>query len=79
MTEHQALRKWCPFSRVDSTYITPNRSMYGNNILEGSNCIASQCMAWRFWGGQKNILQEEKQGFCGLTDEKSATYALQNP
>ena len=70
MTEDQAVRKWCPFSRVDNTHITPNRNMFSN--VEGSNCIASKCMAWRVLDNQKNLLQEKKQGFCGLAGEKCA-------
>jgi len=71
MTEEQALRKWCPFSRVDNTHVTPNRNIYGD-ILHGSNCIASQCMMWRVLDNQKNLPQEKKQGFCGLAGEKCA-------
>ena len=44
-TEAEAREKWCPYSRVGE-----QASGAAENRPDGSyNCIASQCMAWR-WG-----------------------------
>ena len=64
MTEDEAKTKWCPQSRVSSVGSTGragiNRDDYGgkNKTPDGTNCIASGCMAWRETSSQ--------HGYCGL-------------
>ncbi len=63
MTEDEARSKWCPFSRVDNIHITPNRLPYDDNLMQGSNCIASSCM---MWGLSNN--SDPTSGCCGNHD-----------
>jgi len=57
VTEQQAKDKWCPFSRCSDDY----DSSHNRLITEGSNCLGSECMAWR------EIPGYEGKGFCGLS------------
>lgn len=59
MTEEEAKSKWCPFTRVDSIHIAPNRVPYGNQFADGSYCVGPKCMAWRW-------LTVGSDGYCGL-------------
>lgn len=61
-TEEEARKLWCPMARVriveydgDPAYTKPvvyaqgeNRGRREGNPLNGSQCIASQCMMWRW-------------------------------
>lgn len=61
-TEEEARKAWCPFAHIpgrvtgrDSVteptrtlgYCSQNRGMETGIALEGTRCIASECMAWR--------------------------------
>ena len=66
MTEAEALKKWCPFSRVywkegaPSSNRTPLKKENGSLLmLKGTTCLGSRCMAWNSILGTTN-------GYCGL-------------
>ena len=75
MTEDEAKKKWCPFSRAidfavdengDNHYATTNRNYLGDPNPE-SYCLASKCMAWRF----DRFVEDDNgklwaDGHCGL-------------
>lgn len=73
MTEDEAKTKWCPFARVPMSYLdnspapAVNRAYSGNSAYEGSLCIASACMAWR-WAGTASQYPKSSDvpGYCGL-------------
>ena len=66
MTETEAMRKWCPFFRQTSD-LTTNRNDDRGWEGEDGNCIASDCMAWRWKSGQKRgSVGTESFGYCGL-------------
>lgn len=81
MTEDDAKEKWCPFARVFDTG-SSNRVAADDDgptaAAAGSECIASDCMAWRWAISPKTIEQaaksiitspegpKEPTGFCGL-------------
>ncbi len=54
MTEDEAKKKWCPFSRqvavvsreVGASVATANRDSGEHYGVQNVNCIGSQCMAW---------------------------------
>ena len=76
MTEEEALKKWCPFSRVISDFyehpnpdvqptFTPpvcNRIQWDDGSLLGEavNCMGSECMAWRELPSTKCIQRNGK-------------------
>lgn len=70
LTEEEARQKWCPFARVSaSNFPEPgnhasNRDAGGSVPSNGSNCLASECMAWRI----KRLVGRDEQvaGYCGL-------------
>ncbi len=71
VTAEQARSKWCPFVRVP--YVKTggvagiNRkahSIYGPAALDGSQCIAAQCMAWRWLDTEETV--GDRIGYCGL-------------
>lgn len=55
MTEEEARKKWCPAYRVSSGGYQDNRKDVGR-------CLASGCMAWRWYVFAKG-------GWCGLAGE----------
>lgn len=73
-TEDEARTKWCPLVRVGE-----RASGAAENRPDGSyNCIASECMAWR-WAQKLNpnhpigmnttepaFIDDTTHGFCGL-------------
>lgn len=79
MTEDEAKTKWCPFARtvtVTDGEVVPgtsgNRHHYESDIVSydhPNNCIASECMAWR-WDAGENVSnpnpKNTDQGYCGL-------------
>lgn len=71
-TEHEARTKWCPHGRMSSFVVlesdevasfSNNRTMSGKRSM-GCNCIASECMAWRW-------KDAEHQTHCKLAVDKS--------
>ena len=48
-TEEEAQKHWCPEARVWAAD-GANRGQRHGDITMGSLCIASKCMAWRWWG-----------------------------
>lgn len=76
MTEDEAKTKWCPFARVYEFGNRESAITAGVGLMPiNSNCIASQCMAWR-WGAPptgwlEHATAEQRKtyrphGFCGL-------------
>ena len=55
-TEEQAREKWCPFARIGFGMNAPDHTCLaatGNRVTtmdDECNCIASECMVWR-WAG----------------------------
>jgi len=67
-TEHEAKKKWCPFSRVALMGGTFSRAIFFSKeeASDGkpfTSCIGSDCMAWRWHFDQK---PPEGAGYCGL-------------
>jgi hypothetical protein len=60
LTEKEAAESWCPFSRVFDGRIEAavNRDWHGP--VDGNECVASRCMAWR-WGDPLH-----ERGYCGM-------------
>ena len=81
LTEDEAKQRWCPFSRTAFQYrhgdgdamVVANRAENDNPITD---CIASQCMAWRWRVGppskqdrasyRETSAMPEWEGYCGL-------------
>lgn len=64
MTEDEAKTKWCPQVQF---YPPSENSGWESNRPTGivtSFCIASSCMAWRWWIPPKN--ESAGDGYCGL-------------
>lgn len=66
MTEAEAKKKWCPFTRIAEGDTTINRG-----YVDLTCCIASACMAWRWDGLFRNT------GYCGLASRPTSA-ALDN-
>jgi len=83
LTEEEARKKWCPQVRITLIESGPSPShnrvcMEGNTYNAiGANCIASECMMWR-WGSKFETGEEQEdlrqmdekstKGYCGLGD-----------
>lgn len=79
MTEDEARKNWCPESRGKlngSLFAVIGNAtdqlsddvldQIGTDIGESDNCIASDCMAWRWqWHEVKGTHKDPKQGYCG--------------
>lgn len=79
LTPAQASKRWCPFVRireyqeggVEGTAV--NRSFdSADSAANGSLCLASGCMAWRWdigheWEDEER--RDEARGFCGLAGQ----------
>lgn len=76
LTPAQASKRWCPFVRIreyqeggiEGTAV--NRSFDSlDSAANGSLCLASGCMAWRWdvgheWEDEER--RDEPRGYCGL-------------
>jgi hypothetical protein len=79
MTEAEATRRWCPFSKTLGHGVSLNRINPESDelswVLTATRCLAAGCMAWRSTAGQDETVPE---GYCGLvgTTEQApkATY-----
>ena len=61
MTEEEAKTRWCPMYIQHGDSLNPK-------TLERGNCIASDCMLWRWDVPVKGHPQDtDKYGHCGLT------------
>ena len=80
MTEDEAKTKWCPFVRLLTEVGTGNRVLCKDVLSindEPTNCIGSQCMAWRWngWQDPNGRRYANKSGdrvhfgYCGLAGE----------
>lgn len=62
-TEEEAKKKWCPMSRKES-YGVSGESTGSYNRDDGNvDCIASDCMMWRW---KEAAMDVSGEGFCGL-------------
>ncbi len=74
MTEKEASKRWCPFSRRAANEprdVTYNRSRGNVIIPRNCHCIGSECIAWRWTepliDGPDSYQSEPKPtGYCGL-------------
>lgn len=66
MTEEEARKKWCPyaFTAAVTKEFSCNRDHDGT-IYKENNCIASDCMMWRWKGNDKKEISTTS-GYCGL-------------
>lgn len=65
-TEEEAKEKWCPMVRlhcVDS-HCADNRLANNYELPDGTLCIASECMMWRWHSANKEY------GYCGLAGKE---------
>lgn len=63
LTEKEARTKWCPEIRwiKNGMELTCNRP----SPWRHENCIASNCMFWRWGNGGNAYRNEERVGYCG--------------
>jgi hypothetical protein len=76
MTEDEARTKWCPFVRAAIISVTANdipphnrASSSSNPDINGINCIASDCMMWRWFYADAHgdpLVEHVHSGHCGL-------------
>jgi hypothetical protein len=62
LTEDAAREKWCPFARDDSGGDNPCTVNRPNYPAYQVRCIASDCMAWRWYDENTH----NRYGLCGL-------------
>lgn len=78
MTEDEAKKKWCPFSRIGASGGNGNNRWIesaGEDATTAANykpvlCIASACMAWRW-------TDAGRQPVAGYQDASGASHATQ--
>ena len=68
VTEDEARKKWCPFARqmslVEDEVVGRSSSWNRTSgIQQNPKCIASECMAWTWWGIGGG---SDRVGWCGL-------------
>ena len=61
LSETEARERWCPF--VSEAETLDYRGQI-DDTGETPVCIASRCMAWRWWNQPANPSQ--RRGYCGL-------------
>lgn len=74
LKEEDVLDKWCPYSRRYHSSGSYNRSQNIQDIPEGTRCVGSRCMAWRwvqdplvtFVANGKPTTTISEYGYCGL-------------
>jgi len=74
VTEDDARRMWCPFTRVLETAHPRHDAGAAVNRRSGqrpalcTECQASACMAWRWYDIEELAPEREKlrRGYCGL-------------
>lgn len=73
LTEEEAKKRWCPHARVNAGPGFNRNS--GGEPSRSALCIASECMAWRFYGagwrtsetvGNYSV-EHVELGYCGLS------------
>lgn len=64
LNEEEAEKRWCPFARTLTSWGPDELPAGGNRVgaSDQNNCIASRCMAWRWYGAPGT----QRHGFCGL-------------
>ena len=73
MTEDEAKTKWCPMVRLAPLGPGESYKKSTNRMGKGdpdSCCIASDCMAWRWFG--RGAARPDR-GYCGLAGKQEAT------
>ena len=74
-TEEEAKKCWCPFAltHIGAAHgagnVTLNRSSGVNAPKEGTLCLASRCMMWRFRATPLIFTERgdtARRGYCGL-------------
>jgi hypothetical protein len=76
MTEEEAREKWCPFARTQVLQTDDDGTVYGaavnrtilpapqgimSELVAGTQCIGSRCMAWQWVG----MFDGKRHGYCG--------------
>jgi hypothetical protein len=91
LSEEEAKTKWCPHVRHPGEGGTFNRGTqhgplndHEHNAGTLCNCIASACMAWRWWDGEtlshephseygaQRIAPDQRRGYCGIAGKPEA-------
>lgn len=71
-TEREAAALWCPFARLygyeGSSLNRQNGGAQRGQPLQDAHCIASKCMAWRWFEPADGQFTKETAGtgYCGL-------------
>ena len=68
MTEAEAKKKWCPHIRITTGVIDSMSITNRCDTPTMTDCIASECMAWRWMKGDFAKPTEDRGalGYCGL-------------
>jgi len=78
LTEQKAKERWCPFVRFTEGCDDAAANRWEETVNpERCRCIASQCMAWRWFDGEftnepehvRRPLTDQRRGYCGLAGE----------
>ena len=62
MKEDEAKKKWCPMAREETVVL----GRWDKEGKIGYCCIASNCMMWRWAGGNAERGIGNEQGYCGF-------------
>ncbi len=72
MTEDEAKTRWCPFTRLLTEAGTGNRVMNKDMLAISdiaTNCIGSQCMAFRWRTSPAQAAEVNARGNAGATPD----------